>query len=92
MNEKDIFESKEFQCIDPKKLAVMKQIAQQTKGKNPLEIVDLFSKHAEELSEGKPLSAEEKNALLYVMRQSISEQERKAFDELLDMLKNMGKI
>lgn len=92
MNEKDLFESKEFQCIDPKKLEIMKQIAQQAKGKNPLEIVNLFSKHAEEFSEGKPLSAEEKNALLQVMRQSMSEQERKTFDELLGMLRSMGKL
>lgn len=92
MSEKNLFESKEFQCIDKEKLEVMKEISRLAKGKSPMEVMDIIARYGNRLSGGNPLSSNEKSALLQVMRQNMEEGEKSKFDEMVGVLKMMGKL
>lgn len=88
----DLFDKPIFQNISREKLAILKEMAAAGKGKSPMELMDLMMKYGDRLSGGKPLTQPEKQALLMAVQESAAPEERKRIDEVVGMLRAMGKI
>lgn len=88
----NLFDNPVFQSIGKDKLAVLKEMMEVGKGKSPMELMDLMVRYGERLSGGRPLKQEEKQALLLAIQESAEPAERKRIDEVIGMLRSMGKI
>lgn len=87
----ELFQNKAFQCLDPEKLQIMKTIAEKAKGKSAMEVITLFNQYGSALTKGKPLTSQEKSAMIEVMKQSMTPPEKKKLEEVLAVLQKMGK-
>ncbi len=90
MDYKDLFEKDEFKCIEKEKLSLIIKIAESVKGKSAMEAMEVFTRYQKELTGGKALSPQEKNAILEVIKISMSEPEKKKFSEAVGIMRSMG--
>lgn len=82
----DFFEKPEFACLGKEKIAFLKELAQKSKGKSPMELMAMFEQYQNKFSQGKPLQEEEKKAILIAIRESLDDSEKKRFDYVVNML------
>lgn len=87
----ELFQNKAFQCLDAEKLAVMKTVAEKAKGKSAVEVMNLFNQYGPALTKGKPLTSQEKAAMIEVLKMNMSAPEKKQLEEVLHIMKMMGK-
>ena len=87
-----MFQKAAFQSLGKEKLALLEEMVAAGKGKTPMELMDLMVKYGNRLTGGRPLSPLEKDALIEAMRESAAPEERKRIDEVVNMLRVMGKI
>ena len=91
MNE-TFWEKAEFQKLGKEKIAILQELAQKTKGKEPMELLELLPTYSKKLSGGNPIAPAEREALLVAMEESLENQEKVQFQRAVQMLKMMGKL
>lgn len=87
----DIINNKAFQCIEKEKLLLIEEIARKAKGKSAMEAIDIFTQYGPALTKGKALSAVERDAIIEVIKLGMSESEKKNLEQVLTMMRGMGK-
>lgn len=87
----ELFQNKAFECLDKDKIGVLKTVAEKSKGKSAIEVIELFNHYGPELTKGKPLTEQEKAAMIEVIKINLSQQEKKQLDKVMSMMKMMGK-
>ena len=68
------------------------RIGTKTKGKEPMELLELLPTYSKKLSGGNPIAPAEREALLVAMEESLENQEKVQFQRAVQMLKMMGKL
>ncbi len=81
-----------FKCIEKEKLCVMVEISKKINGKTPMEALDIIISYKDKLSGGRPLSEQEKNAIMEILMENLQGEEKQRFVESVNMLKDMGKL
>jgi len=87
----DIFGRKELQGLGEEKIKVLQEFSKGIQGKSIPEVLQLWKEYAPRISQGKTLSKEEKQGLIWVVRGELSGEERKRFDQVLALMEMMGK-
>ena len=92
MNPSDLLNNPQLQDISPEKLARLKELAQNTPSPNgnPKEVAASLKDASETAKkEGLDFSVGERDMIIEVLKQSMSPQEQKKVDLLMQMMKNM---
>ena len=89
MNE-EIFDRPEFKNINKETLETIKRFARQIKGKSTNEIMSFLMANPNFMSMVGNLSDAEKAALLLAIKQSMTPEELKKFNKLLNLITSMG--
>ncbi len=86
------WQKEEFQKLGKEKIAILQELAEKAKHKEPMELLELLPIYSKKLSGGNPIAPAEREALLAAMEQSLDNQERQRFQKAVQMLKMMGKL
>ncbi len=89
MNE-EIFDRPEFKNINKETMETIKRFARQIKGKSTNEIMSFLMANPNFMSMVGNLSDAEKAALLLAIKQSMTPEELKKFNKLLNLITSMG--
>lgn len=87
----DIFGRKELQALGQEKLQILQEFSHKIQGKSTGEVLQLWGEYAPRISQGKKLSKQEQQALIWVVRGELSCEEQKRFDQVLALMGMMGK-
>lgn len=79
----DIFQSDVFKSLGEDKILLLREIAERIKGKSAMDAMAVIGAYQSKLSAGKPLSDEERKAILAVIRQSMTKEEQQKLDYVL---------
>lgn len=82
----------EFQKLGEQKIAILQELAQKAKGKEPMELLELLQIYGQKLTGGNAIAPAERTALLTVMEESLENEEKMQFQKAVQMLKIMGKL
>ncbi len=85
-------ERPEFQKLGKQKIAVLRELAEKAKGKQPMELLELLQMYGEKLTGGNAIAPAERTALLVAMEESLENEEKAQFQNAIKMLKMMGKL
>jgi len=73
--------------LEPERVAIINECISKIQGKNEMEILNIVTEAAKRFgSMGKPMSSEERKALIYAMREKLEGEQRKKFDMILSMV------
>lgn len=73
--------------LEPERVAVINRCIQKIQNKNEMEVLALVTEAAKEFSSaGKPMSSDERKALIYAMRDNLQGDQQKRFDVILNMV------
>ena len=86
------WENAEIQKLGKEKIAILQELAQKAKGKEPMQLLELLPTYSKKLSGGNPIAPAEREALLVAMEESLENQETVQFQRAVQMLKMMGKL
>ena len=89
MNE-EIFDRPEFKNINKETMETIKRFARQIKGKSTNEIMSFLMANPNFMSMVGNLSDAEKAALLLAIKKSMTPEELKKFNKLLNLITSMG--
>ena len=78
-----LFKKKAFENIESETTNAFKDLAEKTKNKSFNETVDLIVEFSKNMPKGKKISAEEKNAMISAMLESMSQNDKTKFKEIL---------
>lgn len=82
----------EFQKLGEQKIAILQELAQKAKGKEPMELLELLQIYGQKLTGGNAIAPAERTALLAAMEESLENEEKMQFQKAVQMLKIMGKL
>ena len=82
----------EFQKLGEQKIAILQELAQKAKGKEPAELLELLKTYSAKLTGGNAIAPAERTALLTAMEESLENEEKMQFQKAVQMLKIMGKL
>jgi hypothetical protein len=82
----------EFQKLGEQKIAILQELAQKAKGKEPMELLELLQIYGQKLTGGNAIAPAERTALLTAMEESLENEEKMQFQKAVQMLKIMGKL
>ena len=85
-------ERPEFQKLGKQKIAVLQELAEKAKGKQPMELLELLQVYGEKLTSGNAIAPAERTALLTAMEESLENEEKVQFQNAVKVLKIMGKL
>lgn len=85
-------EKAEFQKLGEQKIAILQELAEKAKGKEPMELLELLQIYGEKLTGGNAIAPAERMAMISAMEQSLQQEERIQFQKAVQMLKIMGKL
>ena len=91
MNE-NFLQRPEFQKLGEQKIAILQELAQKAKGKEPMELLELLQIYGQKLTGGNAIAPAERTALLTAMEESLENEEKMQFQKAVQMLKIMGKL
>ena len=77
----------EVQALGEERLMLLREAAEQAKGKNGMERLDIFLEYGEKLSVGGSLPPEEQKALLAAVAASLPPEEQKQLTQVMTMLR-----
>lgn len=73
--------------IEPERVEIINRCIQKIQGKKEIEMIGLITEAAKEFnSAGRSMSADEKRALIYAMRENLPSDQKKKFDAILNMI------
>ena len=82
----DGWNTKEVQALGEERLKLMKEAAEQARGKTGMERLDVFLEYGEKLAAGGNLSPEEQKALLAAVAASMPKEEQEQLTQVMKML------
>lgn len=82
----------EFQKLGKQKVAILQELAQKAKGKEPMELLELLQIYGQKLTGGNAIAPAERMALITAMEESLENEEKMQFQKAVQMLKIMGKL
>ena len=82
----DGWNTKEVQALGEERLKLMKEAAEQARGKTGMERLDVFLENGEKLAAGGNLSPEEQKALLAAVAASMPKEEQEQLAQVMKML------
>ena len=82
----------EFQKLGEQKIAILQELAQKAKGKEPMELLELLQIYGQKLTGGNAIAPAERTALLTAMEESLENEEKMQLQKAVQMLKIMGKL
>ena len=91
MNE-TFLQKPEFQKLGEQKIAILQELSQKAKGKEPMELLELLQIYGQKLTGGNAIAPAERTALLTAMEESLENEEKMQFQKAVQMLKIMGKL
>lgn len=80
------WDTQEVQALGEERLKLMREAAEQARGKTGMERLDLFLEYGEKLSAGGSLPPEEQKALLAAVAASLPEEEQARMMQVMAML------
>ena len=83
----NVWDTKEVKALGEERLNLMREAAEQAKGKTGMERLDVFLEYGEKLSAGGTLPPEEQKALLAAVAASLPPQEQK---QLMHVMSTLG--
>lgn len=88
----ELFQKEAFKNMDPQKIEMAKNMAQQMQGKSEMEALQLMMQMAQQMNpSGKRMSQTERAGMIEAMRSILPEQQQQKFDALIKMMEMMGK-
>lgn len=73
--------------MEPERVEIINRCITKIQGKNEMEIIGLITGAAKEFtSAGRPMSENERKALIYAMRENLPPDQKKKFDVILNMM------
>ncbi len=87
-----LLQKAEFQKLGEQKIAVLKELSEKAKGKEPAELLELLKTYSAKLTGGNAIAPAERTALLAAMEESLENEEKAQFQKAVQMLKIMGKL
>lgn len=85
-------ERPEVQKLGAQKVAILQELAEKAKGKQPMELLELLQTYGEKLTGGNAIAPAERTALLAAIEESLEKEEKAQFQNAIKMLKIMGKL
>lgn len=85
-------ERPEIQKLGAQKVAILQELAEKAKGKQPMELLELLQTYSEKLTGGNAIAPTERASLLAAMEESLESKEKVQFQNAIKMLKMMGKL
>ena len=82
----DVWNTKEVQALGEERLNLMREAAEQARGKTGMERLDVFLEYGEKLAAGGNLPAEEQKALLAAVAASMPKEEQEQLTQVMKML------
>ena len=82
----DGWNTKEVQALGEERLNLMKEAAEQARGKTGMERLDVFLEYGEKLAAGGNLPPEEQKALLAAVAASMPKEEQEQLTQVMKML------
>ena len=83
---KDTWQDPRMRALGEKRLALLKEAAEKSRGKEGLERLDIFLEYGEKLAEGGALPPEEQKALLAAAAEGLPEENRRELFSLMELL------
>lgn len=80
------WDTKEVQALGEERLKLLREAAEQAKGKTGMERLDVFLDYGEKLSAGGSLPPEEQKALLAAVAASLPKEEQAQLTQIMAML------
>ena len=80
-------ERPEVQKLGAQKVAILQELAEKAKGKQPMELLELLQTYGEKLTGGNAIAPAERTALLAAMEESLEKEEKAQFQNAIKMLK-----
>lgn len=71
----------EFQKLGEQKIAILQELAQKAKGKEPMELLELLQIYGQKLTGGNAIAPAERTALLTAMEESLENEEKMQFQK-----------
>ena len=87
MNIDELLQNPAFQNIEQNRLDIFKKMYLEMQGKNQMEQMFIFMKYSKNISEGKNISNEQREMMIEVMMNGLSESEQANFKNMLKMIK-----
>jgi len=81
-----MFKKEAFRNLEPEKVEVFRKFATQLDGKSGPEILSLYMKFSKELSRGRPMTRDEKTAIIEAIGESLPRAEQPKFRNIVKML------
>ena len=82
----DLFKKEAFRNLEPEKLDIFREFAMQLEGKSGSEIMSLYMRYNKDLSRGKPLTRDEKLAIIEAIGESLPKSDQSKFKSIVKML------
>lgn len=82
---KELLNEEAFRCLDDRKKGLIINLSEMVKGKSAMQTLNVFMEYSEELTGGKPLTDEERNAIMEVLKSNMNEGERSQFNQMMGM-------
>ena len=90
INLDNLFEKDAFKNIEPERLELFKQFAEQIDGKGTPEIIRLFAQLNKNISKSRPISKQERQAMASAISESLPKEDRGKFQSLLRIVDMMS--
>lgn len=89
MNIDEILKHNAFQALDKEKIELYKELADKLNGKSQMESIGILMEYQKKISSQNPLNKEEKAAVLSALQESMPEENRKKFNQIIKMMETM---
>ena len=86
INVDELFNKDAFQTIDPERVAIFKEFAREIDGKSTMEIMGIYMKFSKRLPADKPITDDEKAAIVQAIGESVPPEDQGKFQSMLKML------
>lgn len=84
----EILKKDAFSALDPAQVAALKSALEKVRGKSAMEAAPVIMAHAGALERGRPISREQRAAMVSAMLESMPETERNKFRAIMKMFEN----
>ncbi len=82
----EIFKKDAFKLFDEDKKQAVKEVIEKTKGKKPLEAMPIFMEYMNRVKQTRPLSKEEKQAMIIAILETMPPEEQKKFKAIVNLM------
>jgi len=90
MNIDEMLKEDVFKNIEPERIEAVLKIIEEVKGKNPTEVMLIIMKYSKVLNSGRKLTKEETDAMMKILYQNLSEEEKEQFKSILKLLEKVN--